>query len=139
MWATSEVEQLSERRFHDFVWWIRQHGDHVTWGAVEYVHFRWNGWKYWTMGDPVLETSLINRTWDEPGTTGLYGPKMARLRGFLMRMDKLKQEKGPDAVTPENEAFLKQVTNEGWPESYLAVLPETLEVLRRAEAVMAYT
>lgn len=50
--------------FEAVVEWIREHGVHVMFWRKPYVLFRHGGYRYWTMGAPVGETTLINRAID---------------------------------------------------------------------------
>lgn len=51
----------SERLFYEAVMMIREYG-YATWfKGRQYTCFDINGWKYWTMGDPLETTWLINR------------------------------------------------------------------------------
>ena len=47
--------------FDECVLYIREYGNKEKFGKKAYTYLYINGWKYWTMGDPVEETILINR------------------------------------------------------------------------------
>jgi len=47
--------------FEHFVEHIRKNGYKEKFMKKEYTYFDFNGWKYWTMGDPIEETTIINR------------------------------------------------------------------------------
>lgn len=40
---------------------IRAHGYEDRWGRRTFIYLEVDGWRYWTMGEPVAETTLINR------------------------------------------------------------------------------
>ena len=40
---------------------IREHGYHERWGSYNHTYFNIDGWKYWTMGNPLDITKIINR------------------------------------------------------------------------------
>jgi len=47
--------------FHSFVDYIRQHGYKQKFWNKEYIYFKVGVYKYWTMGAPIKETTIINR------------------------------------------------------------------------------
>ena len=47
--------------FEDLVSHIRSHGVLQEWNGRFFTYFYYNGYKYWTMGAPVSETTVINR------------------------------------------------------------------------------
>ena len=58
-----EWDNLKE--FEKAVLYIRENGQKEFWQDGQYYTYLYvNGWKYWTMGSPVAETSLINRAED---------------------------------------------------------------------------
>ncbi len=48
--------------FFAFVWFIRKHGYIEMFMGVPYICFDVDDHRYWTMGAPLHETILINRT-----------------------------------------------------------------------------
>lgn len=57
---------VNDREFVDVVLYIRENGVKEYWGGKQYVYLYMNGYKYWTMGNPVCyndktKTILINR------------------------------------------------------------------------------
>lgn len=56
--------------FENVVETIRRHGYRYMFHGRGYLQFNANGYAYWTMGDPVSETTLINRR--QLGATELY-------------------------------------------------------------------
>lgn len=50
-----------EELFVKFVEFIRKNGSVKTFWGNEYVYYNIDEWYYWTMGDPLEETILINR------------------------------------------------------------------------------
>ncbi len=57
-----------EDAFEEMVRWIRDHGEVRKWYPNPAKAFHYNhtyldhdGWQYWTMGNPVAETTVINR------------------------------------------------------------------------------
>jgi hypothetical protein len=47
--------------FNSFIKYIRDHGIPERFWRQRYVYLYMYGWKYWTMGAPVTETTIINR------------------------------------------------------------------------------
>jgi hypothetical protein len=47
--------------FEDVVRFIRDKGFKVTFKRWPYIVYDADGWRYWTMGEPVPEVTLINR------------------------------------------------------------------------------
>ncbi len=50
-----------EDEFVYFVKFIREHGYEEMFWSKPYTCYNVGEWKYWTMGDPVDETEIINR------------------------------------------------------------------------------
>ena len=40
---------------------IRENGYKERWGSYNHTYFNVDGWKYWTMGNPLPVTKIINR------------------------------------------------------------------------------
>jgi hypothetical protein len=51
-----------EAKFKECVLFIRKHGQIDLYHGHPFTVYYMNGWKYWTMGDLLEETTLINRT-----------------------------------------------------------------------------
>jgi hypothetical protein len=47
--------------FYDFVKYIRKYGKNEIFYSKKYTYLEIDNYKYWTMGEPVKETTLINR------------------------------------------------------------------------------
>lgn len=47
--------------FVEVVQYIRDHGRRERWGKYNHHYLYLSGWKYWTMGAPAEETTIINR------------------------------------------------------------------------------
>jgi hypothetical protein len=47
--------------FEWFVNFIRIYGDERPFYRVKYIYLEMDGYKYWTMGAPIPETTVINR------------------------------------------------------------------------------
>jgi hypothetical protein len=56
----------SEPAFEEFVMFIRKHGYKERFWRKEFTYFEIDGWHYWTMGNPLNETTVINRAKKEP-------------------------------------------------------------------------
>lgn len=52
---------MGDLEFEWFVRLIRAEGILGRWGNRVHPYLRVGGWEYWTMGDPVEETTIINR------------------------------------------------------------------------------
>ena len=55
---------LAKISFDDVVMYIRQHGYHEMFGRRLYTYCNFDGYRYWTMGSPLRDTILINRSKD---------------------------------------------------------------------------
>lgn len=55
------TEWEDEAVFEDLVKFIRLNGHREKYGGRWYTCYVFDGWKYWTMGWPVRETTIINR------------------------------------------------------------------------------
>ena len=51
----------TEQDFYDVVLYIRNNGYKVNFWNKEYIYFNIGKYKYWTMGNPLEQTKLINR------------------------------------------------------------------------------
>jgi len=51
------------REFEETVKAIRKYGKREKFWGKDYIYFYANGYKYWTMGEPIGKTILINRVW----------------------------------------------------------------------------
>ena len=51
----------SKVEFEKFVTWIREEGYERPFYGKMYLSMDIDGWTYWTMGEPLNETILINR------------------------------------------------------------------------------
>jgi len=51
----------NEEAFIEFVEYIRIHGVEEQFGQSTYLYLYLGEYKYWTMGNPVPETTIINR------------------------------------------------------------------------------
>lgn len=54
-------QSLPERDFVDFVKIIREYGVEEYWKRYKNKYLYLDGFKYWTMGNPIDETTIINR------------------------------------------------------------------------------
>jgi hypothetical protein len=54
-------EKCEEAKFVGFVEFIRVNGVVRSFGKRTFVYFDLDGFTYWTMGNPVAETTIINR------------------------------------------------------------------------------
>jgi len=52
--------------FDDAVAIVRTYGYAASWGRRVFTYLHVNGWKYWTMGSPIAETTILNRARVEP-------------------------------------------------------------------------
>jgi hypothetical protein len=67
-WYTLKRKAKSDEVFADFVQEIRLRGVVRLFGRRTFTYLDFDGWTYWTMGEPVEETTLINRA-RLPGNT----------------------------------------------------------------------
>ncbi len=61
-YTITEWKPELDATFKQFVLFIRQNGQIDLYHGHPFTVLYMNGWKYWTMGSPVEETTLINRT-----------------------------------------------------------------------------
>ncbi len=57
-------DYLDDSMKNEFVWFvefIRKNGNPEKFFNSEYIYFPIDGYKYWTMGNPIDETTIINR------------------------------------------------------------------------------
>ena len=52
----------SEDKFLDFVVYIRAYGERRRFWSKTYIYLDFHGYSYWTMGNPLTETTIINRS-----------------------------------------------------------------------------
>ncbi len=60
-WYTLRRKAQSSEDFSAFVQEIRLRGVVRTFGRRTFTYLDFDGWTYWTMGEPVEDTILINR------------------------------------------------------------------------------
>lgn len=53
--------ETPDEEFHWFVLYISDHGHRAKYGGRYYTYLKVDAWRYWTMGAPVGETTIINR------------------------------------------------------------------------------
>ena len=51
----------NEKDFVALVEYIRGNGKPGPFLDKTYIYLELDGWKYWTMGNPIIETTVINR------------------------------------------------------------------------------
>tara|TARA_R110002167_G_scaffold141993_2_gene330504 strand:- start:3830 stop:4099 length:270 start_codon:yes stop_codon:yes gene_type:complete len=59
-WSARQ-DWLSEKNFNEVVTYIRMYGIAERFWKKEYIYFYANGYKYWTMGNKLEVTKIINR------------------------------------------------------------------------------
>lgn len=60
-WTTRADWQYGAENFQAVVQYIRDHGRTMRFGRYDYTVWDLNGWRYWTMGDHLDRTTIINR------------------------------------------------------------------------------
>ena len=60
-YAVREKNQHLEEEFVYFIKFIRKNGYKEMFWNKPYICYNIGEWKYWTMGNPVDETTIINR------------------------------------------------------------------------------
>jgi hypothetical protein len=58
---TLRAKAPDQKLFERVVLYIRQAGYQGTFASATYTYFDIDGWKCWTMGAPLEDTTLINR------------------------------------------------------------------------------
>ena len=71
---------MGSDEFEWFVRLIRAEGVMKTWGRRTHPYLQVGGWEYWTMGDPVEETTIINRQPVTPEAMAEMDEAIARTR-----------------------------------------------------------
>ena len=71
-WYTLRRKATSSEDFSAFVQEIRFRGVVRLFGRRPFTYLDFDGWTYWTMGEPVENTTLINRA-QLPGNTAESG------------------------------------------------------------------
>tara|TARA_X000001382_G_scaffold85868_2_gene60955 strand:- start:1344 stop:1625 length:282 start_codon:yes stop_codon:yes gene_type:complete len=59
-WSARE-EWNSDKEFEDMVIYIREYGVPEKFWRKTYIYLYANGYKYWTLGNPIETTRIINR------------------------------------------------------------------------------
>jgi hypothetical protein len=54
-------DRVDENLFVKMVEHIRRFGSEGPFYKQKYIYFEEDGWVYWTMGEPIEETTIINR------------------------------------------------------------------------------
>jgi len=60
-WYTLRRNAPSDEAFSAFVQEIRLRGVQRPFGRRLFTYLDFEGWTYWTMGEPIADTTLINR------------------------------------------------------------------------------
>lgn len=71
---------MGDLEFEWFVRLIRAEGELEEWGGVTRPYLRVGDWRYWTMGAPVEETTIVNREPVTPEAWAELGERISRLR-----------------------------------------------------------
>lgn len=61
-WYTLRDTWEDDEKFSEIVQYIRDNGKEERFWNIKYLCFHYKGWKWWTMGSPINETILINKT-----------------------------------------------------------------------------
>ena len=75
----AKTTAMGEIEFEWFVRLIRDKGVLAEWGGQIKPYLRVGGWKYWTMGAPVDETTIINREPVTPETWAELNERISQL------------------------------------------------------------
>jgi hypothetical protein len=54
-------ERCEKEEFEAMVLYVRKHGYPAKFGSRTYIYLDVDGFKYWTMGDPLDQTWVLNR------------------------------------------------------------------------------
>lgn len=71
-WWTLRKGWAGKTPFEDVVQYIRDYGRTVRFGKTDYRIWNLNGMRYWSMGAPLPDTILINRTHEPVDATQAY-------------------------------------------------------------------
>lgn len=75
-----------QRFFEEFVAYIRENGFAARFGDQEYLYYELGGRYYWTMGDPIEETYILNRCYvnDCETKNGVMSSRRGRNDGTVL-------------------------------------------------------
>ncbi|MEI6293984.1 MAG: hypothetical protein WCP36_09890 [Methanomicrobiales archaeon] len=60
-YAVREWEPDRQQEFEEVALFIRERGKPEPYFSKIHIYYYADGWKYWTMGAPIPETTVINR------------------------------------------------------------------------------
>jgi len=60
-WWSRRIDWKDDSLFNQVVMYIRDKGKKQTFGKKNYIYYYAGIWKYWTMGNSLVETEIINR------------------------------------------------------------------------------
>ena len=60
-YAVREWELDRQQEFEEVALFIRERGKPEPYFSKIHIYYYADGWKYWTMGAPIPETTVINR------------------------------------------------------------------------------
>lgn len=55
------LDDENKKTFRSFVLFIRENGKEERFFSKKYIYYYLDGYKYWTMGNPLEETIILNR------------------------------------------------------------------------------
>jgi hypothetical protein len=58
---TQKKDWYSAQVFEEVVRYIRKYGVKEKFNGKTYIYFYGNNYKYWTLGNPIKKTTIINR------------------------------------------------------------------------------
>ena len=61
----SKLSESDQDKFEELTQLIREEGYTDTWAGKEYTYLNIEEYRYWTMGNPIQETTVLNRAKNE--------------------------------------------------------------------------
>ena len=60
-YVKDKLDPEGQKEFEEFVAFIRENGFECKFWGYAYIYYELDGRYYWTMGEPVEETTILNR------------------------------------------------------------------------------
>lgn len=60
-YVKEKLDDAGQKDFVRFITFVREAGFSCKFGGYEHIYYEFEGRYYWTMGDPIEETIILNR------------------------------------------------------------------------------
>jgi SAM-dependent methyltransferase len=123
-WYSLKNTWIDQLQFEEIVMLIRENGIEESFWNIKYICLHYNGWKYWTMGAPLEETILINKTFvSEQYNKIAYEYDNVFVDEFSLKENVVVTNMFKQIITPEM-SILDVGSGTGMLLDYIDVLPE---------------